>query len=204
MSTHINLDYRPKSYFRPVKIEEYLFSKIKSAVLRDHLELLFEQGRHDEVGQISQSLIDSPEDRKALEAVHPMFMGGNYLPDTDDGEIEIARISINSTTSDVTCVYAKPVNGKIEYRVVDEYEGDTLNFPTEATTDVPMSLREFTEFFLKAWPLIDVLEMNFESDIERALGFFRAHSKFYSDLDAFCRLKVIEHFPDPEDLDDEE
>jgi hypothetical protein len=31
-------------------------------------------------------------------ALHPMFMGGNYLPDTDEGEVEIARIEIASTT----------------------------------------------------------------------------------------------------------
>jgi hypothetical protein len=55
-----------------------------------------------------------------------MFMGGNYLPDTEEGEVEIARIEIASTTFDVTCLFAKQNNGRILYRVVDEYEGDTL------------------------------------------------------------------------------
>ena len=204
MTQDIDLEFRPPSYFRPIKIEQYLLSQVKSAVLRDHLKVLFEQGKHSEVGAISQELIDSPQDRKALERVHPMFMGGNYLPSTDDGEIEIARISIESTTYDVTCVYAKPSVGKIEYRVVDEYDGDTLNFPTEATTDKPMTLGEFTDFFLEAWPLIDVLEMNFESDVESALGFFRAQSDFYPDLDSLCRKRVIDHFPEPEDEDEDD
>ena len=43
--------------------------------------------------------------------MHPMFMGGNYLPDAEEGEVEIARIEISSTTRDVTCVFAKPESG---------------------------------------------------------------------------------------------
>lgn len=64
-------------------------------------------------------------DRKVLEAMHPMFMGGNYLPAAEDGEVEIARIRIASTTDDVTSVYAKCDEGVIRYRVVDDYGGDT-------------------------------------------------------------------------------
>lgn len=75
MTQDIDLQFRPPSYFRPIKVEQYLLSQVKSAVLRDHLKVLFEQGKHSEVGAISQELIDSPEDRKALERVHPMFMG---------------------------------------------------------------------------------------------------------------------------------
>ena len=36
-------------------------------------------------------------------------MGGEYLPDCDLNEVEIARITMASTTQDVTCVYAKRV-----------------------------------------------------------------------------------------------
>ena len=82
-------------------------------------------------------------------------MGGNYLPDTEDGEVEIARIRIKSTTFDVTSVYARAEGGAIHYRVVDEYDGDTLQGETEARTDKPMTLGEFTDFFLEAWPLMD-------------------------------------------------
>ena len=203
VSKNIDVNFRPKSYFRPQKIEQFLLSKVQNAVLRNQLEKLFDKGRHDEAVQIIQSELNSSEDLKSLEKIHPMFMGGNYLPDTDEGEIEIARISIMSTTLDVTCVYAKPVQGKIELRVVDEYDGDTLSFPTEITIENPMSLGEFTDFFLTAWPLMDVLEMNFESDVESALGFFSAQSKYYPDLDALCRERVILHFPEPDDSDEE-
>jgi hypothetical protein len=40
--------------------------------------------------------------------------------------VEIARLNIDSTTSDVTSVYARPGKDRINYRVVDEYQGDTL------------------------------------------------------------------------------
>ena len=203
MSKGIDVNFRPKSYFRPQKIEQFLLSKVQNAVMRTHLEKLFADGRHEEALQIIQSEMNSSEDRKYLEKIHPMFMGGNYLPDTDEGELEIARISILSTTMDVTCVYAKPVQGKIKLRIVDEYEGDTLSFPTEVTVEKPMTLGEFADFFLTGWPLMDVLEMNFETDVESALGFFRAQSKYYSDLDALCRERVISHFPEPDDAEED-
>jgi hypothetical protein len=43
-----------------------------------------------------------------------------------------------------------------------------------------------------AWSLMDVLEMNYEGDVEQMLGFFRATSEFYPDLDRLLRKRVIE------------
>jgi hypothetical protein len=49
--------------------------------------------------------------RSALGRLHPSFMGGEHLPDRRDTEVEIARINIDSTTSDVTSVYTKAGKG---------------------------------------------------------------------------------------------
>lgn len=204
MSAEIDLDCRPDTYFRPQKLERYLLSKVKGAVLRKMLQTLFDAGRHAEVRTLLTAKGISAADRKALESFHPMFMGGNYLPDTEDGEVEIARISIKSTTYDVTCVYVRPDEGAIHYRVVDEYGGDTLQGTAEARTDRPMTLGEFADFFLGAWPLIDVLEMNFENDRDGSLDFFTAESEFYPEFDSLCRQRVIEHFPAQEEDDDAE
>jgi hypothetical protein len=105
---------------------------VKGAVLRKRIRALFDAGRHDEVRSLLTADGVSAADRKVLEAIHPMFMGGNYLPDTEDGEVEIARIRISSTTFDVTSVYARADGGAIHCRVVDEYDGDTLQGETEA------------------------------------------------------------------------
>jgi hypothetical protein len=203
MSDEINLEYRPETYFGPGKLEKYLLSKVKGAVLRKKLQALFVAGGHADVCTLLTDEGISAADRDALESFHPMFMGGNYLPDTEDGEVEIARICIKSTTYDVTCVYARPDEGAIHYRVVDEYGGDTLRGPAEARTDKPMSLGEFADFFLGAWPLVDVLDMNFENDRAASLDFFSAESDFYPDFDTLCRQRVIEHFPESEDDNDE-
>jgi hypothetical protein len=76
---------------------------------------------------------------------------------------------------------------------------------SEMTSEEPLTLGEMTDFLLNAWPLIDVLEMNFDDDIESALGFFKAKSAFYSDFDHLCRKRVIEAFPvQPEDKEEAE
>lgn len=199
MSDRIHLDYRPDTYFRPQKLERYLLSKVKGAVLRRQLQTLFDAGRHAEVSSLLTAEATSAADRKVLESFHPMFMGGNYLPDTEEGEVEIGRISIKSTTYDVTCVYARPDSGVILCRVVDEYGGDTLQGTAETRIDKPMTLGEFTDFFLGAWPLLDVLEMNFERDLDSSLDFFSAESEFYVDFGRLCRQRVSEHFLEPED-----
>lgn len=194
MKPKIDLRYRPRTYFRPQKLEAYILSKVKGAVLRKKLRALFDEGRHAEVRQLADDLAFSASDRKALEGLHPMYMGGNYLPDAEDGEVEIARISTRSTTFDVTSVYARTEDGTIHYRVVDEYGGNTLQGPSETQTTQPMTLGEIAGFFMTAWPLISLLEMNFEDDVERALGFFSADSDFYPDLDRLCEQRVRKHF----------
>ena len=199
MTTSIDVNFRPRAYFGPEGLEQYLISKVKGSVVRRKLKTLFKEGRHSEIETLLGEKGISKADLKALGSVHPMFMGGNYLPDTEDGEIEIARITIRSTTFDVACVFARPEHGSIRYRVVDEYNGETLSGPSEMASDQPLTLGELTDFFLNAWSLVDVLEMNFENDLESALDFFFVESRFYPDLGRLCIQRVIESFPAKKD-----
>ena len=115
-----------------------------------------------------------------LEATHPQFMGGNYLPPLELGEVEVARITRESVTADVTAVYARPTeDGLTQYRVVDEYGGDRLPEHSTAQTSRPMTLAEFTDFFVHASNLVAMLQNNYGDDLEAALGFFTAESDFY-------------------------
>ena len=124
-----------------------------------------------------------------------MYMGGNYLPGTESSEVEIARITIASTTFDVACVYARPKGDAILYRVVDEYGGEYLQKPTKARSKAPMILGKLAHFFCNAYQLMEILNTNFDGDQTASLNFFTASSKFYPDLDALLRQWTKEQFP---------
>lgn len=194
MSRAIDLDFRPKTYFLPMKLKLYLLSKVKGSAQRKILEKSFEKGSYTELNDMVNKFDHVQASSKALESLHPMFMGGNYLPDKAHDEVEVARITIRSTTNDVTCVYARRDGDGIHYRVVDEYGGETLEGPAELTTAEPMTLREFADFFLTAWQLLWVLEANFENDLDGALEFFSIDSEFYRELEIYCQQQMIENF----------
>jgi hypothetical protein len=90
MTEGIDLDFRPKSYVGPKRLEQYLIAKVKGAVVKARLEAMFQEGRHDEIASLLKHEGISDAEIKALGRVHPMFMGGNYLPDAEVGEVEIA------------------------------------------------------------------------------------------------------------------
>jgi hypothetical protein len=72
-------------------------------------------------------------------------MGGEFLPPYLPGEVEIARINLKSTTSDVISLRARPIPEGIAYRVVDEYSAEfTLPIPRSAE---PLSLAELIRQF---------------------------------------------------------
>ena len=200
---NINLDFKPSSYFIPRALEEYLLTMVKGDVLRQKLITLNDNGKHAEFEELLKLITHSPEIQLGLEAIHPQFMGGNYLANLEPGEVEIARISINSTTQDVNCVYAKMHSGKICLRVVDEYGGETLNEPSELTVKEPLTLGDVTNFFLNACELEGTLEANFGNDLESSLDFFTASSDFYPNLDNLVREIVEQYFLTNESVDTE-
>lgn len=66
-------------------------------------------------------------------------MGGDYLPASAVDEVEIARLSLNSTTWDVISLRARWAGGRIRYRVVDEYE--TAYHVKPASSARPLTMR---------------------------------------------------------------
>jgi hypothetical protein len=78
----------------------------------------------------------------------------------------------------VTSVYAKAGKDRIRYRVVDEYNSDTLSEKRTRSSKRPLSLGELIDFLLGAWPLQEVHEMN-ELDRDGARDFTRPSSEVY-------------------------
>jgi hypothetical protein len=110
--------------------------------VRRHIEA----GRLNEVPEmLLQSVLDEPV-RQALGRIHPAFMGGEYLPNLASNEVAIAHITIASTTQDVTSVYARRRKNRIHYRVVDEYDGDTLPEKSTRTSTRPLTLGGLESF----------------------------------------------------------
>lgn len=188
----IDQGYRPARYFGPTHLESHLRSTIKGSERRDMVASILRDGDVPlPVGLAEPGLSDDA--RVSWGAIHPSMMGGEYLPDRRGRELEIARITIRSTTQDVTCVYAFQGRGRLRYRVVDEYDGDCLQGRVRRTSSLPLTLGELTDFLLGAWDLFQVLEMNFsrgDSSLDDALTFFRGESAFYPDFDALLRSRV--------------
>ena len=186
--TPINLQFRPQSYFWAKDKGIQLLSDIKGANRRRMAEQAL-QG--DVLGELSPQLLAhalQEDDRRFIGRLHPSFMGGEYLPSTRKQEVEIARITIASTTQDVTCVYARPLGKRISYRIVDEYNGDTITGRQTRTSTKPLSLGELVSFFLQGWDLLGCLDHNFCEDgypRDEVHGFIvDASSSFYSEFEA--------------------
>lgn len=185
----IDLDYRPGGYRRSPGSLQDLIAQIRGSTSRAMARDLIEQGRGDEVALLAEALTSTVV--QMLEARNPAFMGGNYLPALEAGEVEVARITLRSTTADVTAVHARPAeDGWIEYRVVDEYGGEGLPQPSTTRRPGPMTLGEFAEFFLHASGLVSTLRDNHGDDLEQALGFFTVESDFYPGLERLFTTKV--------------
>lgn len=192
----IDLEFRPRSYFWPLGLEAHLLSRIKGAERRAALKMLIDAGQTDAIPDFLARSGLSESERQSVGRLHPSFMGGEYLPDMTQHEVAIARITIASTTQDVTSVYASRGKRRIYYRVVDEYGGDTLSGRNTRTSMKPLRLRELEAFFNGSWPLFDVLEMNFGYDgypIDRILNFLVGiESSFYPQFGDLIATRVKE------------
>jgi hypothetical protein len=187
----IDLAFRPASYFWPITHETHVIAAIKGERRREAIRAAFDANRVSALDEYYATPVLQEDDRRALGALHPSFMGGEYLPNREETEVEIARITIDSTTSDVTSVYAKAGKSRIYYRVVDEYGGDTLCGKARRTSK--LSLGELIEFFLEAWPLKDVLEGN-ELDLEGAQDFTHPSSEFYPQFRVAIGYEIAEWY----------
>lgn len=190
----IDFSFRPKTYFWPLPLATHLLAQIKGAERKVALQELIAAGRLHEVSAFLTTASLNDAERAAVGRLHPAFMGGEYLPDLQPNEVEIARITIASTTQDVTSIYARRGKRRIYYRVVDDYEGETLAEKRTRTSRQPLTLSQLEAFFNQAWSIFDVLEMNFGDcgyDVDRMLNFVvGVESSFYPELETLYTRRI--------------
>jgi hypothetical protein len=187
--------YRPDDYFGRHDMQVVLLTHVKGTARRDALREALDTGQIDDVPDAIKSAALSDAVRQFAGSLHPSFMSGEYLPTGRESEIEIARIHIRSTTGDVVCVYARLVGRRIAYRVVDEYDGDTLTNHKKRTSTRVLTMGQLIDFFLGAWDLYVCLDCNFDGELDGMLDFFTGESEFYPCFDDALRELVRQRFP---------
>ena len=141
----INYDFRPDSYWSPARSP--LDAALRNVKGRNRREMIKDYHSRGLLPALSDNLLRDTLDedtRRRLDLIHPSFMGGEYLPDSGCDEVEIARIELQSTTSDVISVRARPRGKRIEYSVCDEYQVE-YRLP-QKTSRQPLSLRDLIRF----------------------------------------------------------
>jgi len=186
----IDLDFRPVSYWEHpgrerANIKGHLRRRlIAASEAGSNAEPIPPEVREDSISEASKAL---------LQRMHPSYRGGEDLPDYLEDEVEIARLANTRTVHcEVTSVRARRKAGRINYRIVDEYES-TITCAREES-DCPLSLREVIElidtastedvtglyFGVYEWQLA-----NDECSPDELAGFIEVSSTFYLEIGAY-------------------
>jgi hypothetical protein len=192
----IDYQFRPESYWAPARNPlEAALRNVKGRNRREMIRDYYDAGKLD---QLHENLLADTLDngkRESLGAIHPSFMGGEYLPNYGRSEIEIARIELESTTSDVISLRARPSGLRIKYRLVDEYSSE-FRLPQQ-TSSRPFSLGEVITFLDSvervgvsdpSWTQFGVVlsynqtSLDCGGDLEGLRDFTRVESDYYPDL----------------------
>ena len=141
---NINYAFQPQSYWEDSSVLQALLRDVKGVQRRKMIIDYFENNAIDQLEDAFLQAKLSEEQRKRLGMIHPSFMGGEYLPDCEVDETEIARIELQSTLADVISIRAKREEDEYHYTVVDEHN-DTYKLFTETSIDT-FTLGELIDF----------------------------------------------------------
>lgn len=141
------LDYRPRSYWVFEDPALKALATVKGALRRETAAQLLGNNPAEPLDPrlMDQSL--TPADRYALFCLDPEAASGEFLPDLDPFEVEIARVYYESTFSDVVSVRARWLEGRIIYGVLDDYSRDGQDYVTwnPSYSDKPLTMREIVQ-----------------------------------------------------------
>jgi hypothetical protein len=195
----IDLDFTPRSYFIERDLKLALPSDILGRARRDMARRLVADGEDPPAEMLVAALTE--RDRVAAGRVHPMFMGGEYLPHMGAREVEIARISLQSVTSDQISVRARRRGARIAYSIVDEYESAYVEYePRPRTSTRPLSMRRLVELLDGACPdggavmSQTVLLIPHVGSPDELHHFTSVESDFYPDLGRYYAGRFEQYF----------
>lgn len=195
----IDLDFRPASYWDPIDPVSAITRNIKGQRRRERARDFLLGNAAERFGPIASELLEdevSDSTRESLGRIHPQWMGGEYLPTYRRGEVEIARIALDSATGDVISFRARRCRpgSRILYRVVDEYQIDYTS--GRKSSSEPLSLRELIAFIdsvaqqeecLPGLPFVErLIEYNAGGDV----GLVRLESTDYPMLGRYYAQRV--------------
>jgi len=194
----IDYEYRPRNYFFPMLATKYLLSTIKGTERRREVERLIDEGKEQEIEDWMAHSALEDSTRKLIGSFHPALLGGEYLPDLEVGEVEIARLELASTTGDVVSVRARQSKGRTYYRLTDEYHDDrTCAFKVSPFWSVkPLSLLQLINLIETATDkehgeisfglsFLDESYRQFDFDLDICRKFLSVTSEFYPDLQGY-------------------
>ncbi len=151
MSKEYDWEFRPASYYFEDDWKGEILSQVDGKIRREFaartLADLEIETYEEFVGAMIDGSIDTamfrPQtgaEKQALGAIDPALMGGEYLPKFAPREVEIARVSLESTLADCISIRAGFADGEYRYRIVDEY-GSEFDFEPE-TSATPLTFRQ--------------------------------------------------------------
>ena len=184
MKTYTDIEYsfRPESYWEELDPLSAVLHNITGENRRRMITDYWNERRLDDLDL--SLLCDEPDciSRTRLGRIHPSFLGGEYLPPYLLGEVEIARISLQSTTKDVITLRARPVPDGIAYRIEDEHQG-TFSVPIAVSVS-PLTLAEVIRQFDKG----RLQEMDWDGGL--TLGYNSMNAEFcnFENLRDFTRI----------------
>lgn len=205
----IDLTFRPRSYFWPLPLETHLLAQITGHERRELIRAALAAG--DELpSEFVASTLDS-DTREYIGRIHPALMGGEYLPELDDNEIEIARISLASTTADQISVRATRRKDAIGYRIVDEYPEDGPRYLCHYDrSQLPLTFGELVSMIDSAieggGAAMSHLIWNMGNGgyPDELRNFVQVSSEFYPQLGDYYRRRVKAWFDENVTSEDEE
>ena len=197
------MSFRPDTYWPNALTPEQLLAGIRGKKRQDIARRLYaEQGFSALTGFLVKPGLDEHE-RDDWILLGPSCMGGEFLPALTAGHVEIASVSMASTTSDQVSIRALREVDHIRYSIVGEYEdeeGMSYDLPFE-TSKSPLSMQELLAFMDGATYQNDLYPGGILSsswfmmhefghdDVAGISEFLSLSSPFYPDIDA-CYLQA--------------